>query len=217
MHLSSQVPKHLQAGDTVKRLFDIAFASCGIVTCGPLMVVIAVAIKFTQGGPVIYRGKRTGRHGKPFPIFKFRSMVPNAENIGGSTTGKNDPRVTKLGGFLRRFKLDELPQFVNVLKGDMSVVGPRPEVPEYTNRYSTDEVRILSLRPGITDLASLEFSDLQSIVGVENADETFRQQVLPRKNQLRLKYVDEQSFFGDISIILRTVTVVASKPFRSSA
>jgi len=200
-----------------KRGFDIVFAIAGIVLLSPLMLLIAAAIKSSKNGPVIYRGKRTGQHGKPFSILKFRSMVTNAETIGGTTTGRNDPRVTRVGRFLRRFKLDELPQFYNVFWGEMSMVGPRPEVSEYTDSYTQDEARILTVRPGITDLASLEFSDLQNVVGADGPDDTFRKHVLPRKNQLRLKYVDEQSFTGDLAILFLTTAVVASKPFRKAA
>lgn len=217
--MESPNPTHLskRMGDAAKRGFDIVLAFAGIAMFAPLMLVIAALIKITQGGSVIYRGNRTGRNGKPFSILKFRSMVMDAETVGGTTTGMNDPRVTKLGGFLRRFKLDELPQFFNVLMGDMSFVGPRPEVAEYTDSYTQDEARILTVRPGITDLASLEFNDLQNVVGADGPDDTFRKHVLPRKNQLRLKYVDEQSLAGDLSILFRTVAVVASKPFRKAA
>ena len=200
-----------------KRGFDIVFAFAGITILAPVMLLIAAAIKVSQSGSVIYRGERTGQHGKPFSILKFRSMVTNAESIGGTTTGRNDPRVTHVGKFLRRFKLDELPQFFNVLIGEMSFVGPRPEVAEYTDRYTDKERRILSVRPGITDLASLEFSDLQEVVGAASPDETFRANILPRKNQLRLQYVDEQTFSGDMAILFQTVAVVASKPFRKVA
>lgn len=202
---------------TAKRTFDIGVALVGIVLTGPLMLAVAAAIKLTQGGEVLYRGKRTGLYGKPFYILKFRSMVPNAEQIGGTTTGKDDPRLTPVGKVIRRFKIDELPQFFNVLRGDMSIVGPRPEVDEYTNQYTDDERRILSMRPGITDFASLRFNDLQEVVGQEDPDEYFRQHVLPQKNALRLQYVDQWSLGTDVKILARTAAVVASKPFRRAA
>lgn len=217
MGATSQTHWLKRIDDATKRGFDVVVALWGIVLFAPLLLGIAGWMKATQKGPVLYLGKRTGRHGKPFSIYKFRSMVTNAESIGGTTTGKDDPRVTKLGAVLRRFKLDELPQFFNVLKGDMSFVGPRPEVSEYTDNYTSDEARILSVRPGITDLASLEFNDLQSVVGAGDPDDTFRKDILPHKNRLRLQYVDERSFSGDISILFRTVAVVASKPFRKAA
>ncbi|WP_437205814.1 sugar transferase [Planctomicrobium sp. SH664] len=200
--------------DFVKRTFDILLALIGIVLCGPVMIAAALLIRMTSPGPVIYRGVRTGRHGIPFHIYKFRSMLVNAEQLGGTTTGRNDPRITPVGAFLRKYKLDELPQLFNVLFGDMSFIGPRPEVAEYTDAYSREERAILSVRPGITDLACLEFSDLQSHVGTDNPDEVFRRQILPRKNALRLKYVREQSLWLDLRILCKTVFLVASKPFK---
>ncbi|QDU55349.1 sugar transferase [Aeoliella mucimassa] len=201
----------------LKRLFDISVASLAIVALSPMLLATSVLLRMTQGSPVIYRGVRTGLDGKPFYILKFRTMVNRAEQIGGTTTGKNDPRLTRIGALLRRYKLDELPQFFNVLKGDMSIVGPRPEVSEYTEQYAGDELRILSMKPGITDLASIEFNDLQEVVGEENPDEYYSLHVLPRKNQLRLRYVDEWSLKNDAAILARTAYVVASKPFRRSA
>lgn len=203
--------------DFTKRTFDIVLSVLGLVVLAPVLAAIALAIKLTSPGEIVYRGLRTGRNGKPFQILKFRSMVPGAEALGGSTTGKDDPRVTRIGRILRKLKLDELPQLVNVLKGDMSFVGPRPEVPEYTDQYDAEEQRILSVRPGITDFASLEFNDLQEVVGAADPDEYFRQNVLARKNQLRLKYVDEQSLGTDTKILVRTLAVVAGKPFRKAA
>lgn len=198
----------------VKRLFDIIVSLGGIVVLAPMMLTIALILKVSQGGEVFYRGKRTGQNGRSFEILKFRSMIPNAERLGGTTTGKDDPRLTKLGKLLRRYKLDELPQFFNVLKGDMSIVGPRPEVSEYTDLYSPEEMRILSVKPGITDIASLEFNDLQEVVGNQAPDDYFRQYVLPRKNELRLKYVDQWSVRSDLRILALTTILVASKPFR---
>jgi lipopolysaccharide/colanic/teichoic acid biosynthesis glycosyltransferase len=132
-------------------------------------------------------------------------MVPNAEKLGGLSTAKDDPRVTKIGEFLRRYKLDELPQLMNVLKGEMSIVGPRPEMPEYTELYEGEEKLILSVRPGITDYASLEFIHLGEVLGNENPDQVYEQEVRPLKNALRVKYVKEQNFWGDIGIILKTL------------
>lgn len=200
--------------DTVKRGFDIAFALVAIAVLSPILLLVAALVKLTSPGPVIYRGVRTGRYGKPFRIWKFRSMVADGERRGGTTTGQNDPRITSVGHIIRKYKIDELPQLFNVLMGDMSLVGPRPEVAEYTKLYDENEQRILSVRPGITDLASLEFSDLQKWVGSADPDTTFRTVVLPRKNRLRLKYVDEHSLWGDCIILVRTALVVLSKPFR---
>ena len=198
----------------IKRLFDIVAGSLGLVVCLPLLIVIAAWVKCDSRGPVFYRGERTGRGDKPFRMFKFRTMIADAEHVGGTTTGKDDPRVTRAGRILRKFKLDELPQLINVLLGDMSLVGPRPEVSEYTDKYTEEEKLILSVRPGITDLASLRFNDLQEWVGSEDPDEAFREKVLPEKIALRLKYVREQSFLGDLKILLMTVGLIALRPLR---
>ncbi len=198
----------------LKRAFDLLIGALALLVLSPVLALIALRIKRDSPGPVFFRGLRTGRHGKPFRIFKFRTMVTDAERRGGTTTGRDDPRITRVGAVLRRYKLDELPQLINVLRGDMSIVGPRPEVAEYTDQYTAEEREILSVRPGITDLSSIEFHDLQAVVGHENPDEEFRRRVLPRKNALRLKYARTASFCGDLRILCKTIWVVASKPFR---
>lgn len=198
-----------------KRCLDILGALLGLAALSPLFLLLAVLIRRVSHGPVFYRGVRTGRFGRPFRIFKFRTMVLDAEARGGTTTGEEDPRVIPYGGFLRRSKLDELPQLINVLRGEMSLVGPRPEVPEYTDRYGPEEQVILSVRPGITDLASLEFVDLSSHVGREDPDGIYRQKVLPRKNALRIRYVREQSFLGDLVILARTAVRVLAGVFKA--
>ena len=198
-----------------KRLIDILLAVIGLVFIWPILFVCAVAVKLSSPGPVLYLGKRTGRYGVPFKIFKFRSMREDAERTGGTTTGKNDTRITSVGKVLRKYKLDELPQLFNVLRGEMSFVGPRPEVAEYTEMYSVEEQEILSVRPGITDLSSLTFSDLQSHVGSENPDEAFRRYVLPQKNRLRLKYAREHTILMDFIILTKTVLLVVAKPLKS--
>jgi len=191
-----------------KRLLDFTLSLFVLIIIWPLLFFIALAIKFSSSGPIFYRGLRTGLHGQPFRILKFRTMVPNAESLGGPTTGTGDSRVTPLGRFLRRAKLDELPQFINVLMGDMSLVGPRPEVPEYTGLYQGDELLILKMRPGITDYASIEFADLDDRVGTEDPDAYFRRYILPRKNELRVAYVKEWSLAGDFRIFWQTVVRV---------
>ncbi len=198
-----------------KRLIDILLAVIGLVFIWPILFVCAVVVKLSSPGPVLYLGKRTGRYGVPFKIFKFRSMREDAERTGGTTTGKNDTRITSAGKFLRKYKLDELPQLFNVLRGEMSFVGPRPEVAEYTEMYSVEEQEILAVRPGITDLSSLTFSDLQSHVGSENPDEAFRRYVLPQKNRLRLKYAREHTISMDFIILMKTVLLVVAKPLKS--
>ena len=197
-----------------KRLIDVAGALLGLFLALPLFIAVGAAIKLTSKGPVFYRGVRTGLHGKPFRIFKFRTMVSDAEKRGGPTTGTDDPRVTRVGRFLRRTKLDELPQFLNVLSGDMSLVGPRPEVPEYTSRYAGEELTILSVKPGITDYASIEFADLDDLVGRDDPDEYFRRHILPRKNELRVKYVKNRSLAEDMRILGRTLGRVAGRALK---
>jgi lipopolysaccharide/colanic/teichoic acid biosynthesis glycosyltransferase len=188
-----------------KRVFDILVALIGVVTLSPLLLLIAILVKLDSKGVVFYRGVRTGLHRRPFRIFKFRTMVQDAEQLGGLSTAKDDPRVTRLGRSLRRYKLDELPQLINVLKGEMSIVGPRPEMPEYTDLYTGEERIILTVRPGITDYASLEFIHLGEILGNEAPDQIYEEQIRPIKNALRVKYVKEQSFWGDILIIPKTL------------
>jgi lipopolysaccharide/colanic/teichoic acid biosynthesis glycosyltransferase len=183
-----------------------------MVLLAPLLGVIALAVKLDSRGPALYRGLRTGRHGKPFRIFKFRTMVPDAERMGGGSTAKDDPRVTLVGRFLRRYKLDELPQLLNVVKGEMSLVGPRPELPEYTRLYSGEELLILSVRPGMTDYSSLQFIQLGEVLGNEDVDRMYEERVRPIKNALRVKYVKERTFRGDFKIICQTlITLVRGR------
>jgi lipopolysaccharide/colanic/teichoic acid biosynthesis glycosyltransferase len=199
----------------LKRVFDITFSFVVLLVLWPILVLIIIGIKVSSPGPVFYRGVRAGLNGKPFRIFKFRTMVVNAESLGGPTTGTNDQRVTRIGALLRRTKFDELPQFLNVLIGDMSLVGPRPEVLEYTSQYKDEEEYILSMRPGITDYASIEFADLDNLVGSTDPDKYFREHILPRKNALRIKYVKEWSLGSDFSILwatfLRVIKRIAAR------
>lgn len=188
-----------------KWCFDVVFAVLALIVLAPVFLLIAILIKLDSEGPVFYRGIRTGQYGRPFRIFKFRTMIVDAERKGGGSTAKDDSRITRIGRFLRRHKLDELPQLLNVLKGEMSIVGPRPELPQYTDLYTDDEKLILTVRPGITDYASLEFINLGDVLGNDNPDRVYEERVRPIKNALRVKYVREQSFKGDLVIILRTL------------
>jgi len=194
-----------------KRIFDLTACLLSLPFLLPFFVITAIAIKLDPLGSVFYRGWRTGLRGKPFRIFKFRTMVVDAEKIGGGTTALKDPRITRLGTFLRRYKLDELPQVLNVIKGDMSIVGPRPELAQYTGLYKGEELIILSVRPGITDYSSMKFSSLDEVVGAGDADRVFEETVLARKNELRIKYVKEHTFFGDIKLILQTLCLIFRK------
>jgi lipopolysaccharide/colanic/teichoic acid biosynthesis glycosyltransferase len=199
-----------------KRVFDVCVAGIGVVLLSPLLAAIAVSVGLDSPGPVLYKGHRTGMHGVPFNIFKFRKMCVDAERTG-TTTAKNDPRVTRVGRFLRRLKLDELPQLFNVLRGEMSLVGPRPEVEEHTNAYDEQELAILTVRPGITDYSSVHFVDLAGALGGENPHHVYLTRVRAQKNALRLEYVRRRSFFEDLRIIGLTAsallkTMTARKP-----
>jgi lipopolysaccharide/colanic/teichoic acid biosynthesis glycosyltransferase len=194
-----------------KRIFDIISCSLSLPFLLPFFAIIAITIRLNSPGPVFYRGWRIGFNGKPFRIFKFRTMVVNAEKIGGGTTALKDPRITNIGNFLRKYKLDELPQVLNVIKGDMSIVGPRPELAQYTDLYKGEELIILSVRPGITDYSSMKFSALDEVVGSGDADSVFEAIVLAKKNELRIKYVQERTFFGDIKLIFQTLYLIFRK------
>jgi lipopolysaccharide/colanic/teichoic acid biosynthesis glycosyltransferase len=189
----------------LKRFFDITACLIALLFFLPFFAVVAVIIRINSSGPVFYRGWRTGLNGKLFRIFKFRTMVVDAEKLGGSSTALNDPRLTEIGKFLRKYKIDELPQLTNILMGDMSFVGPRPQVEKYTKLYNDDEQIILSVRPGLTDYASIKFINLDQILGDESVDERYLKEIEPEKNRLRMKYAKENSFWIDIKIILMTL------------
>tara|TARA_B100001093_G_C26832429_1_gene1016742 strand:+ start:1077 stop:1694 length:618 start_codon:yes stop_codon:yes gene_type:complete len=189
----------------LKTIFDTTFALLALIIISPVFIIISFAVKITSDGEIFYKGVRAGKNNVPFKIYKFRTMVQNAENIGGHSTALNDFRLTKIGRFLRRYKLDELPQFINILKGDMSLVGPRPQVIYYTNKYKGEFKLILSTKPGLTDLATLYFFDMDKVLGSKNVNEKYAIEIEPIKNLLRLKYVKEQSFFLDIRILTETI------------
>ncbi len=195
----------------LKHFFDVFFAFSMLIFIWPVLLILALLVRFSTPGPVFYRGIRSGLHGRSFRILKFRTMVEDAESLGGPTTGSNDVRVTSIGSFLRRTKLDELPQFINILFGEMSLVGPRPEVPEYTRLYKGEEELILSMKPGITDYASIKYADLDDRVGNLDPDAYFREHVLPSKNKLRVRYVKEWSISGDFIILGLTFMRVLGK------
>ncbi len=196
----------------MKRLFDIIFSLFGLIIFSPILLILAIIIKMGDGGPVFYRGVRVGRNGKLFKIFKFRTMVVNAEKIGGSSTADDDPRITKIGKFMRKHKLDELSQLINVLKGDMSFVGPRPEVQHYVNMYTGEEKIILGVKPGITDWASLWNSDEGAILaGSHDPEKTYLEKIRPEKIRLQLKYVKKHSLGVDVKIILQTILKIIKK------
>ncbi len=190
----------------LKRTFDIITSLSGLVLLGPLIFFLIIFIKLDSQGPAFYRGERVGRFGRTFRIFKFRTMVADAEKRGGPSTASDDPRITGVGRFLRKYKLDELPQLINVLKGEMSIVGPRPEVLTEVETYTNEERRILEVRPGITDWASLTFHNEGEILkGSPDPHQAYREKIKPEKMRLALKYIDERSFLTDIKIILETL------------
>ncbi len=190
-----------------KRAFDLVCSTIGLIVLAPLLAVVAVLIMSDSPGPVFFRQKRVGRHGELFRIHKFRTMRHEPLQNGLSITVGADPRVTRIGAVLRRYKLDELPQLIDVLRGSMSLVGPRPEVPEYVAHYSDQDRKIvLSVRPGITDHASLEFSDESLLLaGAADPQRLYIEMILPKKLRLYRAYVQMRTMTGDIGIILKTL------------
>ncbi len=195
----------------IKRGLDLVLASLLFVILLPVYGLISIAIIIDDGFPVFYRAERGGYQNKNFRIYKFRTMVKNADKIGGGTTALGDPRITKVGALLRKTKMDEFANLISIIKGDMSFIGPRPELPRYTSQYKGTEKLIYQVRPGITDYSSLEFINLDEIVGGENADEMYEQLVLPKKNKLRVKYAATVSFTTDCILFIRTVFAVLRK------
>lgn len=192
-----------------KRVFDFVTAGIGLVLLTPLLLFLMLLVKLTSPGPVLYRQERVGRGGKLFRIAKLRSMFEDADKGGSAITSAGDPRVTAVGRVLRRLKLDELPQLWNVLKGEMSLVGPRPEVPRYVESYSASQRRVLTVRPGITDPASIAYRQEEELLGAQpDPDRCYRVVVLPEKLNLNLEYVDQISFSYDLSLLLRTTGII---------
>ncbi|MEE1319862.1 MAG: sugar transferase [Ruminococcus sp.] len=195
----------------VKRIIDIILSVFLFLLLLPVTLIISIAVIIDTGFPVFYRAERGGYNNKTFKIFKFRTMVQNADKIGGGTTALNDSRITKVGNFLRKTKLDEVANLISIIKGDMSFIGPRPELLRYTDAYEGAEKLILKVRPGITDYSSIEFINLDEIVGSENADEYYEKYVLKKKNLLRIKYAATVSFATDLKLFWSTVWGVIKK------
>lgn len=196
---------------TIKRGVDIVLAVIIFICVLPINFIVAIAIVLEDGFPILYRAERGGYHGKNFKICKFRSMVKNADKIGGDTTALNDNRITKVGSIIRKLKVDEFPNLLNVITGEMSFLGPRPEIPAYTQQYTGTEKLILEVRPGMTDYSCIEFINLDEIVGSNNADEMYENYVLPRKNKLRVKYAATVSFTTDMRLFVLTIWKVLEK------
>ncbi len=193
-----------------KRVFDLLAAGAGLLLLSPILVIAAIAVKLGSRGPVLFVQQRMGRNFQPFGIYKFRTMITDAERVGGPITFGRDPRITRVGHILRQTKLDELPQLVNVLTGQMSLVGPRPEVPRYVDLYQQDYTFVLSIRPGITDLASLKYRDeAEQLALSPDPAKEYAERILPDKIALARQYIDSATFIGDLSIIFRTFVRVA--------
>ncbi|MCI5726362.1 MAG: sugar transferase [Clostridium sp.] len=194
-----------------KRFFDIIVSLIGIIILGIFLIIISIIIKCTSEGPVFFKQIRVGQSGKEFKIFKFRTMVVNAESLGTQITIGKDKRITKIGHFLRKYKIDELPQLFNVFIGEMSFVGPRPEVPKYVAMYNETQREVLSVRPGITDLASIRYRNENEILGrAKNADEAedmYINEIMPDKLKLNLEYIEKSNVFYDIYIIFKTIII----------
>jgi lipopolysaccharide/colanic/teichoic acid biosynthesis glycosyltransferase len=190
----------------LKRLFDFFLSLFGLIILLPALSIIAIGVVLTSKGGVLFSHRRVGRNDVDFYIYKFRTMHANTDETSELTLGNLDPRITRFGRFLRKYKLDELPQLINVLIGDMSFVGPRPEIRKYVDNYTEEQLVLLSVRPGITDYASIEYADEGEILGkASDPEKEYLEVVLPRKLELGLKYVNERSFLTDIAIILRTL------------
>jgi len=190
----------------MKRLFDFIVALCGLVILSPLLIVLSLLVLITMGWPVFYRQERVGRGGRTFKIIKFRSMKKNADRIGPAFTAGGDPRVTPVGRFLRKYKLDELPQLFNVVIGDMAIVGPRPEVPEFVALYDDEQRRVLSVRPGLTDMASIVYRDEEKVLArYEDARTAYVEKIMPAKLRLNLAYLEKAGFGADLSLIFKTL------------
>jgi len=202
----------------LKRVLDVLGAGFGLLLFLPAGIVIALVIKVSDGGPVFYGQVRVGRHGKPFKIWKFRSMVPNADRVGVAITQGADPRITRIGRWLRGTKMDELPQLWNVFVGEMSLVGPRPEVPQYVALYTETQREILEQRPGITDVASLSFRDEEALLaGASDVEGFYVKYCLPRKIALNREYQAQASLVGDLGVVARTLGLMMSRVTRRRA
>lgn len=200
----------------MKRAFDILTAAVGLALLSPVLIAVAALIKLTSPGPVLFKQHRVGRRFRPFMICKFRTMVEDAPRQGGPITFGADPRITRLGRLLRKTKIDELPQLFNVLKGEMSLVGPRPEVPRYVEMFREDYEEILRVRPGITDLASIKYRDEAAVLGqAEDPEREYISRVLPEKIKLAKQYVGKSSLWFDLTVIARTLLRLVADMFCS--
>lgn len=196
----------------VKRLFDILFSIFGLLLLSPLLIAISIAIVLNSKGGVFYKQIRVGKNNCDFQIFKFRTMQSGSDKKGLLTIGDNDSRVTKTGYFLRKYKADELPQLINILLGDMSFVGPRPEVRKYVDLYDNEQMKVLSVRPGLTDFSSLSYINESELLSKSlNPEKTYIEEIMPAKLELCMKYLNEKSLKTDIKILYNTLKKILEK------
>ena len=196
--------------EVLRRLFNVGAASLGLLLLSPVLAVVAAAVRLDSQGPVLFRQKRVGRGGAVFDILKFRSMRSDAEAVGGQLTVGADARITRTGRFIRAWKLDELPQLVNVVRGEMDLVGPRPEVPKYVAMYDEQQREVLTVRPGITDPASVEFrSESELMAEHPEPERLYVEEIMPRKLALNIEYLRRRTVFSDIGVIFATLAAVA--------
>jgi lipopolysaccharide/colanic/teichoic acid biosynthesis glycosyltransferase len=189
----------------LKQSFDVAASAAGLIVLSPLFIAISLAVRLNDGGPVFYRARRVGRGGRLFRLYKFRTMRIDADKQGPGITASGDTRITRIGRWLRRTKLDELPQLLNVLLGDMSLVGPRPEDPRYVVLYTPEQRQVLSVRPGITSAASLAYRNEEQLLTGPNWEQVYREEVMPAKLAIDLEYLAQRTLLTDIKLILRTI------------
>lgn len=196
----------------IKRAFDIVFSALGLILLAPILLLIAILIKLDSKGPVLFIQGRVGKNNKDFNIYKFRTMRKQSEKGGLLTLGNNDSRITKIGYFLRRYKIDEFPQLINILKGDMSFVGPRPELRYYVNFYNEDDMKIFQVRPGITGLASLKYrNEVELLKAAKDPETFFIETIIPDKLKFNKEYIKRRNFFFDLKLIALTVVKVVTK------
>lgn len=193
----------------MRRIIDFCAASVGLIVLSPLFLVVALWIKLDTPGPVFYQAQRIGRNGTPFGLYKFRSMVVNADKVGPGITVADDQRVTTSGRMLRKYKIDELPQLINVFKGNMSLVGPRPEAPQYVALYDQRQRDVLAVRPGITSPASLQYRDEESLLQSEKWEDVYVGQIMPHKIDIELQYLQQRTLASDIRLVLQTLLALA--------
>lgn len=195
----------------LKRLFDFFSSLTALIFLLPFFFIVALLIAIEGGFPVFFTQTRIGKNKIPFQLLKFRTMIKDADKLGKITIGKRDPRVTNVGHFLRSYKLDELPQLLNILKGEMSVVGPRPEVEEYVNLYTEEQNKVFLAKPGLTDYASLKYiNESEVLAKSSDPNKTYIEEVMPAKLQLNLKYIEEQGLLTDLKIIFKTIGKIVS-------